>query len=71
MVHVHMAFWVVGAPRIDKIEVPQKKEDEHEGKAWVEIDVVPEGVTVVPQSEAADRSIVQQPFWTVVSLNSM
>ena len=60
MVHVHMAFWVVGAPRIDKIEVPQEKEDEHEGKAWVEIDVVPEGVTVVPQSEAADRLAA---FW--------
>ena len=23
MVHVHMAFWIVGAPRIDKIEVPR------------------------------------------------
>jgi hypothetical protein len=53
MVHVHMAFWVVGAPRIDKIEVPQEKEDE--GKAYIEIDVVPEGVAVVSQSEAADR----------------
>ena len=55
MVHVHMAFRVVGAPRIDKKEVPQEKEDEHEGKAWVQIDVVPEGATVVPQSEAANR----------------
>ena len=32
MIHVHIAFWVVGAPRIDKIEVPQEKEDENEGK---------------------------------------
>ena len=53
MVHVHIAFWVVGAPRINKIEVPQEKEDE--GKAYIEIDVVPEGVTVVPQSGEADR----------------
>ena len=28
MVHVHMAFWIVGAPRIDKIEVPREKQDE-------------------------------------------
>jgi hypothetical protein len=58
MVRVHMAFWVVGAPRIDKIEVPQEKEEEC--KAYIEIDVVPEGVTVGPQSEAADRLAA---FW--------
>ena len=27
MLHAHIAFWVVGAPRIDKIEVPREKED--------------------------------------------
>ena len=53
MLYVHIAFWVVGTPRIDKIDVPQGKDDE--GKADIEIDVVPEGSTVVPQSEAADR----------------
>ena len=25
MIHAHMAFWVVGAPRIDKIEVPREQ----------------------------------------------
>ena len=25
MIHAHMAFWVVGAPRIDKIEVPRER----------------------------------------------
>ena len=55
MVHVHMAFWIVGAPRIDKIEVPREKRDEKGDNAWMEIEYVPEGVTVVPESEAADR----------------
>ena len=60
LVHVHMALWVVGAPRIDKIEVPREKQDEKGGNAWMEIEVAPEGVTVVPQSEAADRLAA---FW--------
>ena len=55
LVHVHMAFWIVGAPRIDKIEVPREKQDEQGGKAWMEIEVAPEGGAVVPESEAADR----------------
>ena len=33
LVHVHMAFWIVGAPRIDKIEVPREKQDEEGGNA--------------------------------------
>ena len=53
MIHLHIAFWIVGAPRIDKIEVPrEKKEDE---KTWVEIDVVPDGSVVVPEAAAADQ----------------
>ena len=65
MFHAHMAFWVIGAPRIDKIEVPQEREDEGEEEegeegSWVEIDVQPDGVTVTPQSEAADRLAA---FW--------
>ena len=27
MIHAHMAFWIVGAPRIDKFAVPRAKED--------------------------------------------
>ncbi len=60
MLHAHMAFWVIGAPRIDKIEVPQEKADEGEENTWVEIEVLPDGVTVTPQSEAADRLAA---FW--------
>ena len=41
MVHVHMAFWIVGAPRIDKIEVPREKKEEKGGKAYMEIEVGP------------------------------
>ena len=26
IIHAHMAFWVVGAPRIDKVEVPREQE---------------------------------------------
>ena len=40
LVHVHMAFWVVGAPRIDKIDVPQEKDDENGSNAWMEIETV-------------------------------
>ena len=60
MLHAHMAFWIVGAPRIDKIEVPQEKADDGEENAWVEVEVLPEGVGVTPQSEAADRLAA---FW--------
>ena len=27
MIHAHMAFWIVGSPRIDKILVPKERED--------------------------------------------
>ena len=60
MIHVHIAFWIVGAPRIDKIEVPREKGDDGTTKTWVEIDVVPDGAVVVPESAAADRLAT---FW--------
>ena len=41
MIHTHMAFWVIGAPRIDKIQVPQTKADEDEENTWMEIEVLP------------------------------
>ena len=56
MIHAHMAFWIVGAPRIDKIAVPRAKED----GACVEIDAAPPGAEVVPEPEAADRLAA---FW--------
>ena len=55
MIHAHIAFWVVGAPRIDKIEVPREKEEETTAKTWVEIDVVPDGSVAVPEAAAADQ----------------
>ena len=39
MIHAHMAFWVVGAPRIDKIDVPRLTKD----TAVVEIESAPPG----------------------------
>ena len=47
IIHAHMAFWVIGAPRIDKTEVPRDKMD------GVEIDAPLPGQHAVPQAEAA------------------
>ena len=52
-----MAFWVVGAPRIDKIEVPREQAG---GSGGIEIDVPLPGQHAVPQAEAADRLAA---FW--------
>ena len=61
MIHAHMALWITGAPRIDKIEVPRAKSgDSGDGKTWVEIDVVPPGAEVAPQAAAATRLAI---FW--------
>ena len=60
MIHTHMALWIIGAPRIDKIEVPHEKADEDEENTWIEIEVLPDGVTVTPHSEAAERLAT---FW--------
>ena len=57
MNHEHMACWVVGAPRIDKIEVPRESKEEAD---VVEIEVSLPGASVVPQTEAADRLAT---FW--------
>ena len=46
MIHAHMAFWIVGAPRIDKIDVPRLTTD----TAVVEIGAAPSPGT------PADRS---------------
>jgi hypothetical protein len=56
MIHAHMAFWIVGAPRIDKIDVPRSTKD----TAFVEIDAAPPGAEVVAEAEAADRLAA---FW--------
>ena len=38
MLHAHMAFWVIGAPRIDKIEVPREQQEEGAGKPAMAIE---------------------------------
>ena len=57
MIHAHMAFWVVGAPRIDKIEVPREQEG---GTGRVEIDAPLPGQHSVARAEAAERLAA---FW--------
>ena len=49
MVHVHIALWIAGAPRIDNVTVPKDSID----KGVVEIKTAIEGDTVVPQEQAA------------------
>ena len=56
MINAHMAFWMVGAPRIDKIAAPRLTTD----TAFVEIDAAPPGAEVVAEAEAADRLAA---FW--------
>ena len=48
ILHAHICFWVVGAPRIDKVAVPREKGDD-----TLEIDACSEDGTALPQEEAA------------------
>ena len=57
IIHVHMALWVVGAPRIDKIEALR---EQPKRSAGVEIESPLPGQHAVPQAEAADRLAA---FW--------
>ena len=54
MLHAHMAFWIVGSPRIDKVLVPKEQGDHVEIKAACDTDVV------LPQTEAAN---LMACFW--------
>ncbi len=55
LIHTHIAFWIVGSPRIDKVVVPKEtKPDE------VEIDVTPAEAVVLPQERAANPMAT---FW--------
>ena len=49
ILHAHIAFWMVGAPRIDKIQVPREEEDN-----VVEIDVDADESTAIANDEAAN-----------------
>ena len=55
LVHVHIAMWIVGSPRIDKVIVPKER-----GDNIVEIEVPIHGETVLPQEEAAT---LLSSFW--------
>ena len=57
IIHAHMAFWVVGAPRVDKIEAPRESAL---GSAGVEVEVPLPGQHAVPQAQAVDRLAA---FW--------
>ena len=49
ILHAHIAFWMVGAPRIDKIQVPREKEEN-----VLEIDVDADESTALENDEAAN-----------------
>ena len=55
IIHAHIALWIVGSPRIDKINVPKNPEDN-----VVEVDVDADDVEIVTQEEAANR---MADFW--------
>ena len=55
LVHVHIALWIVGSPRIDKVIVPREQ-----GDNVVEVEVPIDGETVLPQEEAAT---LMSAFW--------
>ena len=55
MLHAHMAFWIVGSPRIDKVIVPKEQDDN-----VVEITAACDKDIVCPQTEAATR---MASFW--------
>ena len=52
IVNAHIAFWIVGSPRIDKDQVPKQQHEESEGNL-MEMDVPIDAETNMPQEEAA------------------
>ena len=60
LVHVHIALWIVGSPRIDKVLVPKEHDEEDSEGAYVEIAVPIDGETVMPQEDAAS---LMAAFW--------
>ena len=55
LVHVHIAYWIVGAPRIDKVVVPRQSE-----AGVFEVDVTAADAVVLPHERAAN---VMSTFW--------
>ena len=55
LIHTHIALWIVGAPRIDKVTVPIDVEP-----GVVQVDATPADAVVLPQEEAAN---ILATFW--------
>lgn len=55
LIHTHIALWIVGAPRIDKVDVPMDLKP-----GVVQIDATPVDCHVLPQEEAAN---ILATFW--------
>ena len=55
LIHTHIAFWIVGSPRIDKVVVPTETKSD-----VVEIDATHAEAFVVPQERAAN---MMATFW--------
>ena len=55
LVHVHIALWIVGSPRIDKVETPFEAETaESDQSLTVRVDITPSDAVPLPQAEAAN-----------------
>jgi hypothetical protein len=55
LIHTHIALWIVGAPRIDKIVVPIETQP-----GVVEVDVTPPDAVILPEEQAAN---LLASFW--------
>ena len=55
LIHTHIALWIVGAPRIDKVTVPIDIES-----GVVQVDVTPAEEVVLPHEDAAN---ILATFW--------
>ena len=55
MIHAHIALWIVGSPRIDKINMPKELP-----QGAIEVEVEAEDVCVMPAQEAAN---LMASFW--------
>jgi len=67
ILHAHIAFWIVGSPRIDKIQIPKEidndDDDADDLDDVVEIDVTAEDKTVLTHDQAAS---LLASFWDPV-----
>ena len=55
IVHVHIALWISGAPRIDRVIVPPMEGDNTKDVDLEDLDLDTEGEVILEQGEAANR----------------